>query len=102
RRFAPRVRLYGIKHLRDEDRARDLVQSVLLAVLEAVRAGRLEDAARIDRFVLGTCRHLALRARDADARAQATDLMRVDVAAVLPDPDTPLDVAALFRCLAEL
>jgi hypothetical protein len=25
RRFAPRVRLYGLRHLRDEDAARDLV-----------------------------------------------------------------------------
>src|SRR5688572_5444185 len=46
RRFAPRVRLYGLRHLRSEDRARDLVQSVLLAVLEAVRAGRVEDPDR--------------------------------------------------------
>jgi hypothetical protein len=26
RRFAPRVRLYGLRHLRDEDAARDLMQ----------------------------------------------------------------------------
>ena len=26
RRFAPRVRLYGLRHLRDEESARDLVQ----------------------------------------------------------------------------
>jgi len=37
RRFATRVRLYGLRHLRDEDRARDLVQAVLLAVIEAAR-----------------------------------------------------------------
>jgi len=43
RRFAPRIRLYGLKHLRDEERARDLVQSVLLVVLEAVRAGRVDE-----------------------------------------------------------
>lgn len=32
RRFAPRIRLYGLRHLRSEDRASDLVQGVLLAL----------------------------------------------------------------------
>src|SRR6187551_1021000 len=52
RRFAPRIRLYGLRHLRDEDRAADLVQAVLLAVLQAARAGRIADADRVDRFML--------------------------------------------------
>src|SRR5262245_3162106 len=56
-RFVERVRLYGLRHLRTEERAADLAQSVLLAVLEAARAGRLQDHERVDRFVLGTCRH---------------------------------------------
>jgi RNA polymerase sigma-70 factor, ECF subfamily len=102
RRFAPRVRLYGLKHLGSEERARDLVQAVLLAVLQAVRAGRVANLEHVDRFVLGTCRHLALRAREADARAEPTDFTRVELPAALPDPDLPLDLAALFRCLGEL
>src|SRR6266566_5663281 len=61
RRFAPRIRLYGLRHLRDEERARDLVQAVLLAVLVAARAGRIEDPERFDRFVLGTCRNTSMR-----------------------------------------
>ena len=39
RRFAPRIRLYGLKHLRSEERAADLVQSVLLVVIEALASG---------------------------------------------------------------
>ena len=40
RRYAARIRLYGLRHLRDEERARDLVQTVLLGVLQAApRAG---------------------------------------------------------------
>src|SRR6185436_18903206 len=31
RRFGPRIRLYGLRHLRDEERAKDLVQAVLVA-----------------------------------------------------------------------
>jgi len=105
RRFAPRIRLYGLKHLRDEERARDLVQSVLLVVLEAVRAGRVDEPEHIDRFVLGTSRHLALQARRADGRARPTDTAQLDaqlgLAAVLPETDN-VDVGAMQRCLQRL
>src|SRR5689334_6809277 len=84
RRFAPRVRLYGLKHLRDEDRARDLVQVVLVAMIEAIRAGRVEDPERVDRFVLGMCRNLAGRARYHEARAIVTDVEELDLASVMP------------------
>ena len=69
RRYAPRIRLYGLRHLRDEDRARDLVQTVLAAVLQAARARRVREPAQLVRFVLGTCRNAALRVRDLDRRA---------------------------------
>ncbi len=60
RRFAPRVRLYGRRHLRDESAAEDLVQQVLLITLEALRAGKLREPAKIASFVLGTCRMTVL------------------------------------------
>jgi len=101
RRFAPRVHLYGRKHLRDDERARDLAQSVLLAVLESVRLGRLDDPERIDRFVLGTSRNLALQARRADTRATPTEPAQLDLVAVLPDTDR-IDARALHTCLARL
>lgn len=100
-RFGPRAQLYGRKHLRDEDRARDLAQAVLLAVLEAARAGRVEDPAHLDRFVLGTCRNVAHRIRDVDARAQPSDGAELDVISFVPET-TSMDVGALTRCLAEL
>ena len=100
-RFGPRAQLYGRKHLRDEDRARDLAQAVLLAVLEAARAGRIEDPAHLDRFVLGTCRNLAHRMRDVDARAQPTDVAELDVRSFVPEA-TSLDVGALTQCLSKL
>ncbi len=100
-RFAHRAQLYGRKHLRDEDRARDLAQAVMLAVLEAVRAGRVEDPMRVDRFVLGTCRNVALRMREVDARAQPTDMAELDVMSFVPEPKT-MDVGALVRCLHDL
>lgn len=101
RRFAPRVRLYGLRHLRSDERAAELVQAVLLAVLEAVRAGRVEDPERIDRFVLGTCRNLALREHAQGRRAIPTDHPDLDVVAVEPELDR-LDAGALYGCLAAL
>jgi RNA polymerase sigma-70 factor (ECF subfamily) len=98
RRFAPRIRLYGLRHLRDEDRARDLVQAVLLAVLEAARAGRVQDPRRFDRFVLGTCRNIAGRMRDGEGRAEGGDAL-AEVAA--PEVER-VDLGALMRCLAQL
>ncbi len=103
RSFAPRARLYGRKHLRDEERARDLAQAVMLAVLEAARAGRVEDPARIDRFVLGTCRNVALRMRETERRARPTTHEELDLlgASYVPDVEV-IDTGALARCLAHL
>lgn len=101
RRFAPRIRLYGLRHLRDDDRARELVQTVLLGVLEAARAGRIDDPGKLDRFVLGTCRNAVLRMRDVDARGQRLADAAVD-AAVAAEPVEIIDRRALVRCLDAL
>jgi RNA polymerase sigma-70 factor (ECF subfamily) len=47
RRFAPRVRLYGLRHLRDRHAAADLVQQVLMMTLERLRAGKLREPERL-------------------------------------------------------
>jgi RNA polymerase sigma-70 factor (ECF subfamily) len=49
--LAPRIRLYGLRHLRDEAAAADLVQEALIILLEGVREGRIDDPAHVDRFV---------------------------------------------------
>jgi RNA polymerase sigma-70 factor, ECF subfamily len=101
RRFAPRIRLYGLKHLRDEERARDLVQSVLLAVLQSLRHGRVAEPERLDRFVLGTARNLALKTHHADRRAESTEAAALDSLAVLPEIEK-LDAHALWQCVGKL
>jgi RNA polymerase sigma-70 factor (ECF subfamily) len=102
RRFAPRIRLYGLKHLRDEDRARDLVQQVLVAVIEAARAGRIEQPELLDRFVLGTCRNLALRAHRTERRTpEPVPPDQLDMATYLPALE-PFDIEALLHCLSAL
>lgn len=103
RRFGPRARLYGLRHLRDEQRARDLMQSVLLAVLEGLRRGRVENPALVDRFVLGTCRNVALRMREIDARAELVpeESLRA-IAAEIEEGVERVDRSALLRCLSAL
>ena len=101
RRFAPRIRLYGLRHLRDEERARDLVQAVLLAVLLAARAGRIEDAEKVDRFVLGTCRNISMRMREVDTRATLVPDEELDVASFLESAEL-IETGALIRCMAAL
>jgi RNA polymerase sigma-70 factor (ECF subfamily) len=103
RRFAPRIRLYGLRHLGDEDRARDLVQTVLLGVIEAARAGRIEDLAKVDRFVLGTCRNAALRLRAQAMRTRPAEPEEL-AGLVAPTADTPgaIDAMAILRCFGAL
>ena len=59
RRFARRVRLYGLKHLRDDAAADDLAQEVLLLTIERLRSGEVRNPDQIGSFILGTSRMLA-------------------------------------------
>lgn len=102
RRYAPRVRLYGLRHLRDEDRARDLVQTVLLGVLQAAREGRVREPDQLVRFVLGTCRNTALRLRELDRRVEPAEDEVLAGAAGAEAPREPVDAAVLLRCLGSL
>lgn len=97
-RFAPRIRLYGLRHLGDEDRARDLVQAVLLAVLGAAREGRLREAGKLDRFVLGTSRNVALRMRAREARREDAAVLEE----IAVPPVETVDRAGLLRCMGGL
>src|SRR4030042_1918003 len=63
RPLAPRVRLYGLRHLRDPALADDLVQEVLLLMLERLRAGRVREPERLASFVLGAWRLVVRKQR---------------------------------------
>jgi len=103
RRLAPRVRLYGLRHLRDPAGADDLVQEVLVLTLERLRAGEVREPERLASFVLGTCR-LAVRNLRRGRRRREALLDRFSGA--FPrraEPDLLLlDEARLHRCLGEL
>jgi len=63
RRLGPRVRLYGLRHLRDPHAAHDLMQQVLLMTLERLRKGMLREPDKLASFVLGVCRMTVLEIR---------------------------------------
>jgi RNA polymerase sigma-70 factor (ECF subfamily) len=86
-RFAPRIELYGRKHLGTRAAADDLVQQVMLVVIEAVRAGKLEDPAKLTSFVFGTCRHMTwdLRRKAARERRLERDVTSLEASAGPPE-----------------
>jgi RNA polymerase sigma-70 factor (ECF subfamily) len=102
-RMAPRVRLYGLRHLRDSAAADDLVQDVMMTTLDSLRAGRVREEARLASFVLGTCRRVVADRRRGSARRQRL-LDRygpgLEPAAAAAEP--ALDLARLTRCLERL
>ena len=102
RRMAPRIHLYGLRHLRSAPAADDLVQQVLLAMLEALRSGRVRDPNKLAHFVLGTCRMTVAGLRRS-ARRQERLLAEFGSALVPDQPTAPrLDDAQLARCVQAL
>lgn len=103
RRFAPRVRLFGLKHLRNEESAHDLAQQALLVALERLRANDVREPDQIGSFILGTSRMLAqaqhrTERRRAELRDEYAHLMPTSV-----EPTTmQVDRAPLEDCLGQL
>ena len=103
RRLAPRVRLYGLRHLRDRQAAADLVQQVLLMTLERLRAGRLREPEKIASFVLGTCRMTVLEMRRGSWRRETLLETWGDRAEAFDAPEPlALDPERLTGCLEGL
>lgn len=103
RMLAPRVRRYGLRHLRDPHAAADLVQHVLTLTIEQLRDGRLRDPERVVSFVLGTCRMTVMDQRRTELRRE--DLLQryadaVPLADVAIAPR--LDHAKVVDCLDRL
>ncbi|HTB75380.1 MAG TPA: hypothetical protein VK762_19150, partial [Polyangiaceae bacterium] len=59
RRFGRRIRLYGLRHLRSDVMAEDLVQQVLVLAIESLRHHRVREPERLASFILGSCRMVA-------------------------------------------
>ena len=105
RRLAPRVRLYGLRHLRSEAAAADLAQHVLVLTIEKLRTGQVREPERIVSFVLSTARLAARDLRRATARRREDSALLVAVTETMPAADAPpepLDLDRLRRCLDAL
>lgn len=100
RALAPRVRLYGLKHLRDAHAAADLVQDVLLMTLERLRQGEVREPERIASFVLGACRQTVIdQKRGRQRRQHLLDIYGDDLSLADAAPAPVLDVERLQGCL---
>jgi RNA polymerase sigma-70 factor, ECF subfamily len=103
RRLGPRVRLYGLRHLRDPQAATDLVQQVLLFALEQLRAGKVREPDKIVSFVLGTCRMTVLDMRRGARRREMLLNTWGDAADAFDAPEPlVLDPDQLAGCLQAL
>jgi RNA polymerase sigma-70 factor, ECF subfamily len=102
-RMAPRIRLYGLRHLRDEHASDDLTQQVLITTIEALREGRLREPEKLASFVLGMCRMMVM---DLRRGAQRKDRLLEQYGAELPVAAQPaiaqLDHDHLQRCVQNL
>jgi RNA polymerase sigma-70 factor (ECF subfamily) len=105
RRFAPRVRLYGRRHLQNDAAADDLAQDVLMLTIERLRGGHVRQPEDIGSFILGTSRMMAHAERRVARRRQALAARYLDTSVeTAPASLAALDasrVAACLRALAE-
>ncbi len=71
RLLAPRVRRYGLRHLRDAHAAADLMQHVMALTIEQLRSGALREPERVLSFVLGACRLTVIDHKRGERRREA-------------------------------
>ena len=102
RRLAQRVRLYGLKHLRDEHAAADLMQQVMMTTIRKLRAGELREGEKLAPFVFGICRMSVLELRRGGLRRERLlEQYGVDlVPAAAPEP--LFDLERVAGCMEKL
>jgi RNA polymerase sigma-70 factor (ECF subfamily) len=103
RRFARRVRLFGLRHLRDDMAADDLAQQVMLIAIERLRAGEIRNPDEIGSFILSTSRMVATGLRRTERRRQRLH-QRVESGEpmALPADERLVDADRIKPCLAVL
>lgn len=103
RRMGPRIRLYGLRHLRDRHAADDLMQQVLITTIEGLRAGRLRETEKLSSFVLGMSRMMVLdQRRSARRKEQLLEQFGVEMLSPAPPPRPRLDHDRLTNCVQQL
>lgn len=94
--------LYGMRHLRDEARADDLAQEVMVTVLRRLRAGEVQELERIGSFILGTARWLCRDERRRETRATELAKRMGEQLSEAVQPVLSLDTERLATALAAL
>ena len=103
RRFAPRVRLYGRRHLGGDAAAADLAQDVLMRTIERLRAGEVRRPEEIASFILGTSRMMAQAERRIARRREALAARYMDTCMEVPPPSlAAVDARRVATCLRGL
>ena len=109
RRMAPRVRRYGLRHLRDAHAADDLMQHVMELTIEHLRNEQVREPGRVVSFVFGTCRMTVMQMRRGEQRRQAlldsnADMLNIaDIADIADIAVAPrLDHERVAGCLERL
>ena len=103
RLLAPRIRRYGLRHLRDAHAAADLTQHVMVLTIVQLRNGQLREPERVLSFVLGACRLTVMDQRRGEWRREqlleryAGDLSIADATVV-----STLDHQRVADCLERL
>jgi RNA polymerase sigma-70 factor, ECF subfamily len=102
--LGPRVHLFAFRRLRSYADAADVTQETLSIVISTLRNNKLQDAARIAQFALGTSRHLVSRViRGKRMRRALQDVMAdATSTAVSPPERWSLDFRTLLQCLDKL
>jgi RNA polymerase sigma-70 factor, ECF subfamily len=104
RLLAPRIRRYGLRHLRDAHAAADLAQQVMVLTLERLREGALREPERVLSYVLGASRLMVTDQRRGERRREALlerhgDMLRPEAAAT---HEPRLDHHRVADCLDRL
>jgi RNA polymerase sigma factor (sigma-70 family) len=89
RHFYPHLMAMAASRLSDRETAREIVQEALLAIISALRQGRLREPEKLPAFVVGTGRNLInSHIRSRAQRPEPVTLGLEEAAIPDPDPDS--------------
>ena len=101
RTFVPRIRLYGLRHLKDASSADDLVQDVLAIVVRSLREKSIDAPSSISAYVFGVCKNVVRDRAKKDARRNAL-ASSIDQAIVIAPNEAKLDLDRVGECIQRL
>ena len=104
RRLGPRIRLYGLKHLRSDAAAADLMQEVLVLLLGKLREQGVREPKQVASFALGTARQMVIDWRRSGARrVRILEKFPIDLTPAEAEEEAePFDAERLKRCMSAL